>query len=1410
MESLKEKTDIPASVELPNPETGYALKMRELAQAAELMERELQAKHALFVKFLPPLQAIKFEGRQVPSKPEEMLRYYKELEGWHLKDPNEFAERAVAFLHALPNIIKVLEEKSEALEQEHKDLGTKREELLNLSDSHVEERDKARRELAYHEGTPVWERIFPWGEFKRKLQILKDQVASVERASAVHRKDLIDTRGKEDSKYAELSETQQFFGRLERTKSSLAMRLALLPDMAGEEYLKELGRFDKEVREKMTSPESLDSIRSSWEKERKRLIYAYPAPTEEAVNNLLKKIVFLREESERRKAETELRNNSHESPSVSKIPSGPAGIIKKEENIKLSKDFLSYGDILTWQELKKIPEIKKYFPEQCEMIEESAHACLVGVENHLWIDLREFYPDIPFKKVIEYFMLKLRYTDFSDEGQERRGLRAILEEEARKLCPHPITIRDTEFYAEVDGELDNLSPNAAVKLHVAVYERWLAFFKKNSRTSIELNLQGIQKVPPSQMLAFVEEKKILSSDEIGRLVSLCHFSQAFAEQVARILTRFVGYGGESDGEVNRLRNGVNSFGARIFSISEALRTWKLEHAFSEYLTNKFRYSDDPFKFAEEALVKWEKLISVLQENKDEKFIKYATCDTAMKLVSGGDDLGQSIGMSTNSGYNLEKLTLFLDSYADFPESLDCEELRNVVFLNPYLSGPIEKKDVLLAKKNQALYKEKFGFEKSDKFLSLIMLSLAGAGLYPGDLPELLAIHAPLLMKDQCGSEKWWLPDLLKGNAGIFQDDQSVKILDDFFGRYGQPSKDFLEGYAQAVREKVITRDEVALCHELLAAFKVLTPSLLASYKEAKKRGEEALFLSELTDVSDRMTSGKITEEERGKSFYKDLLIHVFPNNAGSWTTRESNATCKDRSEDLAQFIIRPKYTIDLFAAGEIKLKEGSTLQEVEIAKIREKISESSRFSGKTELGAYLDKEINRLFDANLSLKDLQVSGSRDRLALLLISHFYGESHLEEAGLKKLLMEYYFAAKEDFQQYAAGTSDRVGAAKNRDYSELCEFDTFYRDNMKELSKVVIADSLKTPIVGEFMKMCFEKQRSGEAVKRRKTDINKLQVDKLALSGGFLKQMQRALEARSKKPHSPEQTARVIELYERFAQGLSDKESLSAKKGTKAFYGQLKAQRDKTAKAMEIITGETVQLSDFHVGEVNLQELLDTELNIIAGAYNKDQFAAYTIQKVTELFAVEREFLESELEKFVSGKNEKRELVNAYITKTAESANARMVGGVCVSGDNPAKNEKRNLWNMPNYFQMVFQSPNTNRCVGLALLHHFEEDGKKVLTASLNPSSTYLYTVDEKALFEGIMKQLETFATENEFDKILLSKNKTIRTNRTGGLFERAIDQRVVKLDTKHPFKGPVPFSYNPTYNLQEMDVVWAKQ
>jgi hypothetical protein len=109
----------------------------------------------------------------------------------------------------------------------------------------------------------------------------------------------------------------------------------------------------------------------------------------------------------------------------------------------------------------------------------------------------------------------------------------------------------------------------------------------------------------------------------------------------------------------------------------------------------------------------------------------------------------------------------------------------------------------------------------------------------------------------------------------------------------------------------------------------------------------------------------------------------------------------------------------------------------------------------------------------------------------------------------------------------------------------------------------------------------------------------------------------------------------------------------------------------------------------------------------------------------------------------------------------------------------------------------------------LLHYYEEHGKQILSASLNPSSTLLFKVDEQQLFTEIMRILEDFAEQNEIDMIVTSTDTGIRTNRTGGLFEQALTERIRKISEKFSLPSKEIFSFAPLYYLEDFDVLWRR-
>lgn len=263
------------------------------------------------------------------------------------------------------------------------------------------------------------------------------------------------------------------------------------------------------------------------------------------------------------------------------------------------------------------------------------------------------------------------------------------------------------------------------------------------------------------------------------------------------------------------------------------------------------------------------------------------------------------------------------------------------------------------------------------------------------------------------------------------------------------------------------------------------------------------------------------------------------------------------------------------------------------------------------------------------------------------------------------------------------------------------------------------------------------------------------------------------------------------------------------GPAAVYGQLRAQRLKTLSAIETLTGQNLNRPDTSLADLDLRSLLAVDASFSQGAYNEDQFLTYAGQQMLAAFHDERSLIRAELAKIVAAGGSQREVIYGYMTKNKPSAFARQVGGVCVAQDVPRGPGSRNIWDMPEYFQFVLQDPETFRCLGLCLFHRYEEQGQKILAVSLNPSNTYVKSVDERALFQALLANLVAFARANGFAKIVASANTAIRTNRTGGEFENSLKDQIAAIGQTFSFAEPKVFSYSPHYDIQAMDVLWQQ-
>jgi hypothetical protein len=517
-----------------------------------------------------------------------------------------------------------------------------------------------------------------------------------------------------------------------------------------------------------------------------------------------------------------------------------------------------------------------------------------------------------------------------------------------------------------------------------------------------------------------------------------------------------------------------------------------------------------------------------------------------------------------------------------------------------------------------------------------------------------------------------------------------------------------------------------------------------------------------------------TEEITKQDGYKELIELMYPNNVGSWTGFRTNESCKDRSADLAGFKIKPVYEIKLGKGSEMILREGADKDEKALAQIEKNIRNTQ---AEFEKVGFDKSKMFELFDQTLEKETAGIDyidifkTREEKIFSLILENMV--NRISDDKLKEILISYYFIVDEDIRAYLESTRDQVAQSRNKDYANLGELREFFADRMVDLS--------------------------------RKITNGQKNEDILKILPGYYNQKS-----------SLEKNAQVADALNRANINYSDYsrhlDGLKKKGNEKAVSAFILNEQKKIARLIKTVTGSSADPETIDVAKFSIEELISGVDAGKHGDYDDELFSNYLLGVSQGIFKDEISLIDRELSKYKPGEDDKKRKqfrqLECIITKNHTSAHARGVGGVCVSGDNPDKGENC-IWNLPNYFQMVLRDKTTKICQGLVLLHHFEENGKKILTASFNPSSTYLYKVDESELFNGLMKQLAVFASDNGFDYICTSTGHGMRTNRTGGEFEKAMDKAIKDKDAKISFSESKTFSFHPSYKMQNLDVIWEK-
>ncbi len=548
------------------------------------------------------------------------------------------------------------------------------------------------------------------------------------------------------------------------------------------------------------------------------------------------------------------------------------------------------------------------------------------------------------------------------------------------------------------------------------------------------------------------------------------------------------------------------------------------------------------------------------------------------------------------------------------------------------------------------------------------------------------------------------------------------------------------------------------------------------YIELKKSGDEMLlqgFIAENKKFVGSMIGSERFDDSRRPPYYKDYVDLMYPNNSTQWTSYEKNEKCEDRTQDIEGYIFPKKgYEIELLSGRSMILPEGETIEPDQVGKIE------SLFKTKEEGNPPLEGE------------ELAKLNKNEQAGLLFLKTLVNEYPIEK------LKELFLSRHQEHEAVSAEKTledlkTKAGSATNQEYAYLLSLREFFVDNIKETMSSILEEGLESPNIKPLLEKFYKEKRIYDKQQEQKQKVAQLRPETIGMEGNLAYRVNQILQQKSENFNllaKDENGNTVLDKKGLAIERLIDNEHIRA------------------AQVVEILTGEKIDPKDVYLGDFSIDKYLTYKEEEIQGKYDEKLFTTYLSQLATSLFENEVKIIDKELKKFRSadedGSNMRRKKVIAYITKNKPSAHARQVGGICVAGD-------LQMWNDPKFFQMVFKDPDQVDCKGLVMLHAYEDQGKKILTASMNPSSTYLYSTDEKVFFDGIARTLGEFAQSNGFDMVALSKVSAIRTNRTGGTFEKSMNEKIKQVGESYHLSKPENFSYSRTYTEQDLDVIWKK-
>lgn len=613
-----------------------------------------------------------------------------------------------------------------------------------------------------------------------------------------------------------------------------------------------------------------------------------------------------------------------------------------------------------------------------------------------------------------------------------------------------------------------------------------------------------------------------------------------------------------------------------------------------------------------------------------------------------------------------------------------------------------------------------------------------------------------------------------------------------------------EYYKQDLEKLCIARDYLI---DASSIYDIATLNQYAEIYKLEGRDRAREFVLALKKKAGRLINDQVSEELRTDPHYMFMVKYVFPE--GNYSSYERNLACGDHLDHVAGYEYdRAGVTTEMSGLLGYKMKTGASEDQAILAEYQERLYNvkgfvASRGPSNGALQEAFTQKITGLYKSlveEAAFRELKDITLHEMVAALLLNEVIKKAKRKEYRpapvVLDVLVEYKYAFCEDLEQYIRRSADealRLQDEVTRRVHLWRELSNIYGENIKHVARNEVFNRLGSSDDNRVIRIANDL-------------LADLSEDKVEVTA-----KQRAnIERTFSNEHIPLER----KWDEKRQKEIASKSDVLEKQMLDICTANIKFRNEEarvqcTQSVKDVIEQNRVGLTQAVFFEVVVPKILAIRKLYLYDIYSKlEDVLVLDINRIEAELAKYEEVLEVEKKETAMGgpkekavvKSSKKRKIRHRITKTKETANARMGAYLCISGD-------PGMYNNPNYFEDIMQDEATGKCVGVNMFLNIEtEDGKKYLWMGPNPFEGFLGQVSSTQCYRAMYDYAAKFAEENGFEGIVVPPEDSqilgACTNR-GGDFPELIKSsrlrdstgalRIVEFGKKHTLGGSYGYS-----------------